>query len=161
MLQQFGRSLLDGRLKKVQTHRDIRIHVGHFHKQLPNGQADIQFFPAFPAKSLRMTFSGFHLAAYEFPKQTPGLVGRSLADHKPVFLPDQRCHHFRYIHISTHFFRFFEIIYQNAAECNILKKFIFCLTIFPFFGMIEAVFSITPPFPKNIPKGGYYAEQTI
>lgn len=104
MLQLLRLALRDGGVKQRQVHRDIRIHMGHIHKLLPHIQLHRQLLPAFPDQSGLLTFPRLYLAANKFPKQPPGLVGRSAADEKSVFPPDQRRHHFRDLHSLTCFF---------------------------------------------------------
>ena len=89
MLQHFGGSLLDGSAEQGQTHREIRVLVGKLHEHFPHLQSDSQFLTALPDQGLLFCFPRLHLAARKLPKEPPGLVGRPLADHECITLPNE------------------------------------------------------------------------
>ena len=90
MLQKFRRSVFNTGIKKKQTYCHIRIFMyqlqikaayRHFHSQL---------LPAFPYQCLLGGFARFQLTAGKFPKASPGLACRTLADKKlPFPIPDK------------------------------------------------------------------------
>ena len=87
MLQQLGRSLLDGGVKQGQMDRQVGVFVSDFHKNLSHLNRNGQFFPTFPYKSLFLGLPRLHLAAYELPQEPPSLVGRTQADQESIALP--------------------------------------------------------------------------
>ena len=68
---------------------DIGIFMGGFHKNIPYGNGDAQFFLTLPNQCFGAGFAGLHFAAGKFPQQAQGFGGGALANEKAVFPPDQ------------------------------------------------------------------------
>ena len=52
-----------------------------------------KLFAAFADECLLLRFAFLHLAADELPQKSTRLMRRTLADHKPVAVPDKSCNH--------------------------------------------------------------------
>ena len=63
--------------------------AGKLHEHFPHLQSDSQFLTALPDQGLLFCFPRLHLAARKLPKEPPGLVGRPLADHECITLPNE------------------------------------------------------------------------
>ena len=100
MLQQSGSAFRNGAVEECQADMNIGVHMDNLRKNIAHGYGDIQFLAAFPDESLLKGFSGFCLAADEFPEESPGLMGGTLTDHKAVALPDQRSHNIFHRHFT-------------------------------------------------------------
>ena len=79
-----------------QVNGEIRVDVRDLCEFLIHGYLYAQILPALPDQGLFFRFAGFYLAACKFPQQSPGFVGRALADHECSALPKQSCHYFRH-----------------------------------------------------------------
>ena len=96
MLQKTGFPFRQVGVEQRQMDSDVRIGMHNVHKHVPHSDRDGQLLPALPDESLRRRLPRLHLASDEFPKQTPGLMGRALADHETISPPDERRRHLRH-----------------------------------------------------------------
>ena len=61
----------------------------YLHKYIIHSNGNIQFFMTFPDQCLLFGFPRLYFAADKLPQQSPCLIGRTLSDHKFIFVPDQ------------------------------------------------------------------------
>ena len=101
MLQFLGDALPDSGMEQCQMDRQIGVFMNHIHEYLAHIQCDRQFLLTFPDERLFPGFSWLYLTAHKLPQQPSGLVGRALANHKLVLIPDQGRNYFG--HLLTHF----------------------------------------------------------
>ena len=73
------------------------------HEYLSHIRCDSKFLWALAHQSLFLCFTRFHLTAHKFPQQPSCLIGRALANHKLVLIPDQSCNYFNHqFHLFHH-----------------------------------------------------------
>ena len=102
-------------------HRQVGIFMGHIHEYFPHVQRDGQFLLALPDKGLPLCLARLHLAANKLPQKAPGLVGRALADHELVLVPDQGCYYFGH---GFHLFASQALSYPNKnASCSMVTPY--------------------------------------
>ena len=94
VLQLLGYALPNRSMKESQVYRQIRVFMGHVHKLVSHLQRNGQFLPTLADESLLFCLARFHLSAHKLPQQSSGFVGRALAGHEFVVIPNQGSHHF-------------------------------------------------------------------
>ena len=102
VLQQLGHSGGNGAVKQGQANQHIRVIVEFLKEPTAHVHLDGQLLGALPGQSLGRGLPWLYLAAYKFPEQPPGFVGRPLADQKSVLLPDQGGHHIHRLFLGEH-----------------------------------------------------------
>ena len=101
MFQHLWSPFADCRVEQRQVYVQIRIIVVRLHEHATNRDSDGQFLPALPDQRPFLCLSRFHLTAHKLTQQPPGLMGGTLANHKPVPVPNQRRYHFGYFFLHT------------------------------------------------------------
>ena len=89
-------------MEQSQMNSQIRIFMDHIHKHFTHVQRDSQFLLTFPDECLFFGFALFDFAANKLPQQPSGLMSRTLAYQKLVFVPNQGRYYL--CHLSHHQF---------------------------------------------------------